>query len=1142
VFNVNRFYQVVLAAALFSSLIGALQLSEYAYLLEEKNPSTSFLYVFPSSCTGFTQAIGLSSRARQNQEFAEAVDWALKAREESELASVTAFFYDNVRLVDWGSQFLYQRWLSEKCFRHGSQALYYSVRSAKAGLKALDENVALLEKMTDPSYEGAAGGIKAALREASSFIEERDASGNSIGNYFERGRAATHSAWEGFDFKAPAANAVRGAAALLVDADSLLEREVLLNDVVKSAVASLEEEFAVYTATVKERRESADSGLKRLEAEELSVVSNDAFLAVGGASTAMTGLDFDSFAEDLRLTRRAYEDALLYEQSAKSFWAGKGSGYASKAINKLLESLQLLDKSIQRADASLERGVELERRIRERLNEEKAVVRALAENAEAYASATAVARLDALEEQQKTLASLGQKINYYLRQLNEVARIKAFLSSDSLEEEKAGLKARLLEAREIVALAEKDGLGAEWAKQALNRVEVALPSAGADALFVLADDVEKAVESIYAEALEKYGALLGGYYSHLNALRNALPDEQRAEVVSASAFFDGEQLNVERALGSLKELRKSLEGVESFVVVETPNLLRAHLTENLEIVESVDEPVTVGRETLVTTTISTKNDLPLSYDSILAIPVDAAGSLVEGNARFENKKLYLDSVWGEGASYYAVLERIAVVEQLVSSSRSQVFADQNGALFEETHSIDSEVAAWSVLLLDRDYAFEVLDAPANESAVAFRAEKGINKVFFSVFVAEPVKLTKSFEYEAETVTIRYEFENVAESLDSYSYSEQNPLNCSLLDLHEDGLEAEANEFMEVLIEDFAVKEKASLTATYRCESLEEAAQEFVENAEAIGLETSEALQLLEEGDYLAAVNAVGNKAGLKEKDWAGEALALAAESGEELAALLQEAAESGNVEKSLKSLANALLCKTCGEAKALYAVGDYLGAIESAWNEAKRVEQEEAGKEAVEKEKEARLNSFMELQGEVEAALADFEKVFEVGDDYKATRARSLQYQEALNHKNELEKKKSWLEKALADPSKYDLAAIESYLSSLEFELSSLEAALNDVKTKAEQEVALAEAQQKEFGNSSTQPQLNEARSLLESGRAYSAYVTANALRHDLLGVEAPNEQENWRVLLGAFGLVVLGALALHYWKPGHKKAKTVKP
>jgi len=41
--------------------------------------------------------------------------------------------------------------------------------------------------------------------------------------------------------------------------------------------------------------------------------------------------------------------------------------------------------------------------------------------------------------------------------------------------------------------------------------------------------------------------------------------------------------------------------------------------------------------------------------------------------------------------------------------------------------------------------------------------------------------------------------------------------------------------------------------------------------------------------------------------------------------------------------------------------------------------------------------------------------------------------------------------------------------------------------------------------------------------------------------VEAPNEQENWRVLLGAFGLVVLGALALHYWKPGHKKAKSVE-
>jgi hypothetical protein len=1131
--------RAIIALSLFASLSGALQLSEYAYHLPEKNPPTSFLYAAPRPCTGF-QAIELSARARQNEEFAEAVSWALKAREESKFAGVSAWFYSNVYLVDWAARSLYQRWLSEKCFSHGSRALYYSIKASKSGLKALDENVAQLEKMTDPSYEGAAGGIKAALLEASGFIEERESEGDSIGNYFEKSRARVEEAWDGFSYGAPSANSIQGAAESLVAEDSLLEKESSLNDAVKAAIASLKEEFEVYSSTAEERRESAQSALKRLEGEELSAVSSDAFLMVGGASTASTGLDFDSFADDLRRARRTYEDALIYRQSAQSFWAGEGSGYASKAINKQLEALQAFDESIQRSDASLERAVALEQRLHEKANEEKARVRSLAEAAEAHSSSLAIARLNALEQKEKKLPTLGKKINYYLRQLNELNVIEALLDGEALEEQRAALEALLNEAGEVMALAEKDDLSVEQEKAVLERVRTALPTAGASALAVLAGDAESAVENVYAAATAKYGALLEGYYAHLTALKNALPNQQTAALATASTFFEGGRLNVEERLGSLKELKESLEEVEEFVAVNTPDLLRAHLSENLEVTESVEEPVFVGATQAVRTTVSTRNLLPLSYSSLLAIPAGVTGTQTGGNAELKNEKLYLEEV-KEGGEYFAVAERSAVLERVESVSRSLEFADENGALFEETHSLNSQVDAWSILLLERAYEFEVLGSPANHSAIAFNAVKGSNKVSFSVFIPEPVRVTKSYAYQGETVVATYEFENVAEHLDEYYYSEENPLNCSLTGKHEDNLRAGAEEFVDVKIKDFAFKETASLSITFECQLLEENAQNFVESAGEAGLETSEAEALLAQSDYFGAVHAVSTGATQAEPTPAEEALALAAESGEELASLLREAANAENPEKALKALSKELLCKTCGEAKALHAVGDYSGAIQSAWNEKKRVEEEEALAETKEQEKIARLDSFTELQGSARSALQEFEDSFEVDDSLKHKRSRSLQYQTALNHKNALEKKVSWLEKALADPSKRSLTSIESYYSSFESELASLNAALSDLKAEAEHEVALAETQQGEFGDSSTQARLDEAKSLLESGNAYSAYVAANELRHDLLDVELPNEQANWRLLLGVFGALLLGVLAYKYWKPEHKKARNLK-
>jgi len=1167
------------ALLLLPCLASALGFQGYAYLLSETRIDYSALYLNPQSCAGFLYVPKLPANLKADSAFSPAVEEARLAEQEFGYAAWYAFIQLAFNPATPAGDGVY-RYASVACHTHGALGLNHAVLSAKSGLSSVDARLAKLDKMLDSSFTGPAAGFLEDLAEAEALIVARDGEGESFGAFFERARSSLEEAQASIDY-AP------NAAALTAAADSsfaLLSRETILFEEANAAIASLEEEYALSLDSTRAREAEAKQALRDGEALGLDAVSEDAFLAVGAGSKAATQYAVQSFERDLAEASASCSLGSWGLDEAERVWRSSDAGYASRAINALRDSAARLDSCSAMLVDYAARGYELEAALRERANAElAAALEATQAQPDAYAYSAALAQIQSsLDNADAKVPSLGGRVNLYLRLVNRALEIESQLgewSGDAFHS-KAFLEGEVERVAGVLAAAKSDGLNLEQEESRLSSISAALKPLGstprdAAALAFLASDLVAIEESAYAAARLEYADALEADYALVAPLESLFPVEKQADLLEASAFFASGWLDERAALGSLAGLRETLAELVEYSRVQAPNLIRARLVETLSISYGDGEPYAIGTPSQLSFTVRLENDLLLSYDGLLAVETAELSRCLEGAGlpagfRYANNALLLDGV-AEGEVFEFVALKTAVAATRAGSSVETLFARAD------------EARVLKTVLFDADYpGFYELDEVTNGRVVAAESDQGAvewstdGKAFaffepgrhwfaLEFSVANPVHVAASLSASGSFVELNYSLRNDYGSLEDFEYADYVDVGCeprSVIRASSEGLVvAAAKARHSTVVLSVASFEKGATewaSIRFECDSIASAAEARVEYLEelAASLNASVEQELLalrghlEDGRFdsalsasfeleralLAAPESQATADGLD--GFKSEIAAFAATvSDDELRNALEAAAELGDydsVSSALDSLASARVaalyaaCKTCaGEAKGFLAVGKPLDALESCLKQEVLLAAE-AASEAVERgEIEALLADYSSLRPDASAFLSSFATAFKTAPENQATARRSAQYSAASKQAAALEKSMKALDKLVADSSKANAASVEALLQDCRSASAGLSDALASLLSDAQAELALAGAQQKQFGDSGTAGALYAAQAEFEGGAYYSAYASANALRRQLLALPAQDGgNEYWRIVLGAFGTIALLALA----------------
>lgn len=1183
----------VLFALLFASLACAFSLGDYSHHLTEREYDSSLLFLFPQPCDGFLAPVVLPASIESNEAFEKAVEHALTAEEEFAYAAWFALLQKTARTMGVSGEGL-NRYASFACFQHGARGLNAAVRSTKAGLNAVDSRLLELDAMLDSSFTGPASGFLADLNEAKGFIEDWNSSTESFGSEFVYAVDSLDFARAGLA-SLPAAPSIVNAANSLFQ---LLDSESGLYEEAGSAISSMQEEYLLSLDSAESMEAAVKSAVREAESLELESVQEDAFLSVGAGSKASTGYSVQSFEEDLAEARALSAFASWNIEEAKRKWRSKEQGYASRAIMSLRNASSTLDACSALLEDYASRGYWLENELRERVNEELAEAFELARSHEdpyAFTNALHETRA-ALEEADKKVPVLGDRINLFLRLLARAISVKDELSAW----ERGGLdaKARLSSGIErvssVINAAEKDGLSVEWERKRLKEIETASLELGsserdASAALLLESDLFALEASVYASAASEYAAELESHYSFLEPIAHLLSASRYQKFTEASRFFKNGLLDERAALGSLASLRDSLSALTAHARLQAPNLLRAHLSETARVKVYAEEPFEIGAPVSFEVTVSLRNSLPVSYGGLLAIEVK--GLPKEFALQFNSTasafnaggSFFIDGV-GEGDSFDFVANGSRVIAVHAGESFQVAYANEAEARVTRTYLFETSLSGRVLLnasLHEKEYAVSArADSAPVEWSLGGRAfalfDEGRHWFELECVASRPVRVEKSFEVDGSSIAISYSLTNEYLSLDSFDYDDFVDLACEPSFVESSSgegtsvnVEEGKQSLVKLSVSDFAAGELAWARVSFECDSIAAAAAaKFASLSLASnGSFEEELLEMkahLQSGDY---EKALAQAFDIEEELFKVESQAfdegaleafnsrvLSFASGlkdEALKRALESATELGDYESVFKAVNGAaearvaslkIECKECvGEANSFLAVGDPLSALESALEQEEALQEEADGIKAESSRLESLLNEYSSTRSSALALIADFESAFSVPDGEVKSLEESKAYSDASRYKKSLESEMNALDKVVANPLKY-FASIESDLNDYRSAFDSLKSALAGVRANAETELALAESQQARFGNSESQPFLLEAQAAFDGGAYFTSYLLANSLRHSLLEVSegADGSDSTWRLMLGAFGVFCLLALAFLLTRKQNKRSRQV--
>jgi hypothetical protein len=1183
----------VLFALLFASLACAFSLGDYSHHLVEGEYDSSLLFLFPQPCDGFLTPIELPASIESNEAFEKAVEHALAAEEEFAYAAWFALLQKTARTMGVSGEGL-NRYASFACFQHGARGLNAAVRSTKSGLDAVDSRLLELDAMLDSSFTGPASGFLSDLNEAKGFIEDWNSSTESFGSDFV-------STVDSLDLARAGLSSLPTAPSIVIAANSLfslLDSESGLYEEAGSAIDSMEEEYLLSLDSAESLEANLESTFKEVKSLKLESVQEDAFLSVGAGSKAATGYSVHSFEEDFTETRSLSAFASWSIDEAKRKWRLKDLGYASRAIMSLRNASSTLDACAALLDDYTSRGYWLETELRERVNEELAEAFELARSHDdPYAFTIALHETrSTLDEADRVVPVLGDRIDLFLRLLERASSIKRELSAWKRGgfDAKARLASNIERISSVFESAERDGLSIEWERNRLKEIKDASLELGsserdASTALLLESDLLALEERVYASAAFEYAFELESYYSFLEPVAHLLSASRYQEFIQAARFFPNGFLDERGALGSLADLRGSLSKLAAHARLQAPNILRAHLSETSVVQIYAVEPFEIGEPVRVEVTVSLRNSLPVSYNGLLSLKVDG---LPKGFSLQFNST---NSAFNSGESFFVEgIEQGSTIDFIATGSL--VLARYAGESLEVAFASDSEARVTRTYLFESSLGGRVLlnaSLHEKESVVSVRVDSGkaewsLDGRAFALFdegrhwfeldcvAVEPVNIERTITINAGTMAVDYYLTNDYLHLDSFEFNDFVDLSCepsSFESTSDEGVtvvvEGGAQSFVRLLVSDFAFGEIVWARVSFDCDSIAEAAGVKFD-ALSLALNNSFEEELLEikahlqSGDYEKALSKAFDleeelfKVELKASEasesnsFSSRVLAFSLGLSDESLKQALEAAAGlegrDSVFKAVNEVAKARVaalkaeCKECvGEANSFLAVGDPLKALESALEQEKSL-REEAGTLEVESSRlESLLSEYSSVRSNALALLAEFESAFFVHDGESDSLEESKAYSDASRYKKSLESEMKALDKAVANPLKY-ASSIESDLNDYRIAFNALESALGNVRASAETELALAESQQARFGNSESQPLLLEAQAAFDDGSYYTSYLLANSLRHSLLEVSkgVSGEDSTWRLLLGAFGLLCLLALAFLFTRKRNKRSRQV--
>lgn len=1071
--------RAILAVALLALFSAQAQaLSEYGFLLNPLETSASYYALYPKSCAAFISANNaLPDNAREDFAFQKASKAIADFKKAKSAALLQPTFVTTASLP------LY-RLYSIQCFHYALQALKEAGETAQEGLDVLDGDSAKLGKMVGGNYEGFAGGVMQELNEASEKIKARDGRGESFGSFFVNTVKLEN------DTRSSAG--VARAFAALIGKDSVLKREIGLDDKLSKAMQSLESEWA----GKQNERDLVLQEVKLLKSgfqnEKTAAVGENAFYLIGEAQSITGGEELNSFEADfakaVELEKTSEEKTL----QAKAQWKERDYGFASGAIEKLSSSLELLKQEETILREATARSEALEAKLRQRFLAEREKTNALADSSQNPLAAFESRRMLEMQlEQSAGLNTRGERIAFYLKGINELLETEESLSetpAEQSEREKTQLKESGLE--EFLQKALKDA-NVESEKEEFTQLKQAIAGARPQDI----QNLYRRLAELHDRALAKLYAQYSGLeeeYAKASALQQVFGDRERQQFSEITQRFDGfGKIGLEENAGTLKETQTILRKFLAYAQAQAPALLEKHLVEGAKIKRTA-EPVVAGEKTRVHYRIEMKNLLPVSYGQRIELGFSIPDGAVAASKSPEveiSKGVFIQGVREEGEYYfeYYAFEEIASVQ---GTSLKAVYADENSAEVEGKTVVYS--AEDTDVILKSDYAFPMdslqADLPgktvffseenSSQARFLFHARQGINEIAFTASVPNAVELKRTIESMGNKSVLTFSLQSKHFNVQEFSAQaiESTCAGAQETPRVEGNLMVQATMLEDALLLGFSERdlkrgEKKTARIILDCvenKTLEENPYDIVKR-----LDAEEAKKLLDE----------------------------------------IEALESQ--------------CGNCAfEAKKQVLLGDLKQARAELEN-AKQAALKEQEKDLAETQNfDQERERFASLHESAIAASGDFDKAFEATEENSRELSNTLLFQQGKKTKAELEKLLGKAEKAKESRE----LSLEN--GQIEEKQGYLQQIILQQKEKAASELATAQEKQRQFGNADTLETLQGAQDKSDAGSAFTAWTIARNLNRefDAQTLDAKSEGGSWtNLLLGAAGGIALIALGVFF-------------
>ncbi|MCX6767959.1 MAG: hypothetical protein NTY90_04515 [Candidatus Micrarchaeota archaeon] len=875
---------------LFSSFSGA-WFAEFSYRLPPEYPDTWYLYLLPQSCSAFEGAKIIFPKGVEEKEFSGALAEGIEANKWLAEAGKSAWWQRNFLGGDLVSRRYFYGQMSAECFAAGAEALRHAVAAAQAGLGGVDSVLKELDGLVGDGTGTSAAAVMAEAREAALLVEEKTGGEKGVGPRLVRAAGALDGVWAGFSNRTVGSGGVIAVINELAGENSLLGEEIVLARKANKAVGELVDEYAA----LKEdwARKSLEVKIRWGEVDAMRL------WAVGETSmffdewTEVVGSEYGvgSFRESIGKISAAREEADRLSSLAGDKMQAKKRGYYSDAMRLLQEAAGRLDDAVAETVLLADRSAALDGKAEQKTKTAFIEAEAAADAAELSnprASAKAREMLGAEEKKIREMnsAARGDRINFFIKEIRALGEIgKQAGGIEAVEEEKARAVEKINRVKEMVSEAEGDGLETGYESERLRAIEYAVLKAGADeesaqVLSVLGKDLDGISDGVVADAVEKYGALLEGYWERVKKMDSLLTADERLRVAGVEKFFPGGALDARAAIGSLAETRRLLEGILSRAEANAPQALKRHLEEGMAFSESVGL-VRLGEKTEITAEFAARNELPLEYGGEIALsapvlPADFVADEKSGAVRVAGGTVYVSGV-AEGAEYSFKGRYYETVAETEKETEATERATEREAVkrieivFSSTREakvlVEKEFGFPARFSVSSDRVFS-WDSEANGGgsrvAAVVNAAKGENKVVVRYSIDEPFEASEETLGGNNSLSFRVVFRNRYVDLDGVELRYAREIACGER-VAVSGLEGSArygNGFVsaEFRVPWFQKGDEKSAEITVSCASLEAAAAAKIASVEKMmaALNDSVLFQILA-GDLVAARNAFAGK-------------------------------------------------------------------------------------------------------------------------------------------------------------------------------------------------------------------------------------------------------------------------------------------